>query len=200
MILTSPVSGYSKISRGGQEDWISKPSMTAMGAGFHDSVAGRISKGISSSLNRRNGVLYMNDHCTMITDQYSKRSHGLREEFQMFHDRQNIHAETYGPILTESTRTIQFHRRGTQDKCLRNFSISPDGNRGSANREDRSSLKRKAPDGDIDLNLSLNTRSRRDEGRKVALDEEVELPDNNLSLSLSCPLKKVNYSIDLNMP
>ena len=182
---------------------MSRPSMTARGAGFHDSVAERTSNGISNgTLNRRNGILYTNDHCTLITDQYYKRSHGFREEFQMFHDdrQHNIHAETCRSIPRERTYTIQLHRRGTQDKCFNNFSISLDGNWGCANRDDRSaSLKRKAPDGDIDLNLSLNTRSRREEDIKVALDEE-EVLDKNLCLSLSSPLKKVNYSIDLNMP
>ncbi|KAF8397236.1 hypothetical protein HHK36_016146 [Tetracentron sinense] len=135
--------------------------------GFYGSVAERIfcsNNKNSSNCNFRMGNSTFNGQATMRTNE-------TQDEFQFLHNRESWQT-LIRPNHLEPKLKTQLQERGSEKvNCLKN-SVAPDVKWRMSTLEERKTVKRKAPDCGLDLDLSLKITPKHDE------------VDSNLSLSL----------------
>ncbi|KAJ8749731.1 hypothetical protein K2173_012282 [Erythroxylum novogranatense] len=184
--------------------WMTKPTSTnnyliaGKGPGLYNSMAaGRIDREFGSSTT--NGDLHLRN-ISSFSDQTRKRMQEFQDISQTWHACEPMRNRTTPlSVMKESSLvTIQF-TPGIREI----YGSSALENKWSLNENHQiSKAKRKIlEENDLDLNLSLGTKLRPGEDKKLQGEEEEDVESSNLCLSLSTSTSKQNsLSINLNMP
>ncbi|XP_059668035.1 two-component response regulator ARR18 [Cornus florida] len=179
-------SRYGDTCWSGLEHWMHNPSI---GRGMNDikdgpRFYGSIAERIFGRNYRNSSDQYLHMGISPLNhEQYTWRTHELRDDFRSFHDCESWRGKSIPSHvdLNPLTQLQEQAREGTNLLGTRNCT---DLNK-TTSLSDRTTLKRKASDCNLDLKLSLGLTQRNDERRKGL--EEDEEDESKLSLSLCSP-------------